>query len=257
MLYNILAIGDVVAESGLEHLKAKLADFKKEKNIAFTVVNGENTSGVGLTPAQAEAIFEAGADVITLGNHTFNQPVITDMLNNCERLLRPANYTYRAPGHGIGVFECGDVTIAVINLIGRQNLDYNSDNPFFVVEKLMDENKATFTVVDFHADFTGERKSMGYFLNGKASAVWGTHTHIPTADLQILDGGTGYISDLGITGPEMSVLGIAPEQMIESFLGGRPGRFRAADGPCFMQGAIFTLDSDTGKCVAVEQICVR
>lgn len=256
MLYNVLAVGDVVAESGLAHLKAKLAAVKKEKDIAFTVVNGENASGVGLTPPQAEEIFAAGADVITLGNHTFNQPSIIPMLDECERLLRPANYTDHAPGHGVGIYECDGASIAVINLIGRQNLDYHADNPFFAAERLMAANKATFTLVDFHADNTGERKAMGYYLNGRASAVWGTHTHIPTADLQILDGGTGYISDLGITGPEKSVLGIAPEQMVESYLGGRPGRFCAAEGPCFMQGAIFTLDSGTGLCVAAEQLCV-
>ena len=257
MLYNILAVGDVVGESGLAHLRTHLADYKKGKNISFAVVNGENTAGVGLTPEQADAIFEAGADVITLGNHTFNQPQIASALDSCDRLLRPANYTDRAPGHGFGIYKCGGVTIAVMNLIGRANLDYNSDNPFFVADRLLEGNKATFTVVDFHADFTGERQAMGFYLNGRVSAVWGTHTHVPTADEEVLDKGTGYISDLGITGPARSVLGIAPEQMVETFLGGRPGRFRAAEGPCKMQGAIFTLDSDTGLCTSVERIDVR
>ena len=257
MLYHVLAVGDVVGESGLEHLRRHLRSVKQWKDIAFTVVNGENVSGVGLTPAQAEDLFAAGADVITLGNHTFNRPQIAELLEESPYILRPANYTRRAPGRGYGVYDCGRVQIGVMNLIGRCDLDFHADNPFAVADSLLRGERPTFTLVDFHAEATSEKLAMGYYLDGRVSALWGTHTHVPTADEQVLDKGTGYITDLGMTGPVRSVLGIRPEQSIELFLGGLPGRYQVAPGPCKLQGAVFTLDSDTGLCTAVERIDLR
>ena len=257
MLYHVLAVGDVVGESGLEHLRRHLRSVKQWKDIAFTVVNGENVSGVGLTPAQAEDLFAAGADVITLGNHTFNRPQIADLLEENPYILRPANYTRRAPGRGYGVYDCGRVQIGVMNLIGRCDLDFHADNPFAVADSLLRGERPTFTLVDFHAEATSEKLAMGYYLDGRVSALWGTHTHVPTADERVCPKGTGYITDLGMTGVIESVLGIDPRQSVEGFLGGLPGRYRAPEGPAKLQGAIFTLDSATGLCTAVERIDIR
>ena len=144
-----------------------------------------------------------------------------------------------------------------MNLIGRCGLDFNADNPFTAASRLLKGEKPLFTLVDFHAEATSEKLAMGYYLDGQVSAVWGTHTHVPTADERILPRGTGYLTDLGMTGPIESVLGIQPEQSVEMFLGGLPGRFRVAEGPCKMQGAVFSLDSETGLCVHVERIDIR
>ena len=257
MQYHILAIGDVVGEPGLSHLENTLRPLKKLKDIAFTVVNGENASGIGLTEEQAWRIYDAGADVVTLGNHTFGKMQIRDSLDDLPWLLRPANYTSRSPGRGCGVFDLDGLRVRVINLIGRCDLAWDTDNPFTVADKLLERDEADFTLVDFHAEATSEKLAMGYYLDGRVSALWGTHTHVPTADEQIYPKGTGYLTDLGMTGPIHSVLGIRPDQSVEKFLGGLPGRYQAPWGPCKMQGAIFTLDSATGLCTAVERVDVR
>ncbi len=257
MIYRVLAIGDVVGEQGLEHLRRHLHALKKLKDIHFTVVNGENASSVGVMPDQVEVMYRAGADVVTLGNHTFGKMQIRDRLEDDPYLLRPANYTAKAPGRGYGIYDCGCIQIGVMNLIGRCGLDFNAENPFTTADRLLKGEKVRFTLVDFHAEATSEKLAMGYYLDGKVSALWGTHTHVPTADEQILPKGTGYITDLGMTGPVNSVLGIRPQQSIENFLGGLPGRYQVADGPCKMQGAVFSLDSDTGLCIGVERIDIR
>ena len=144
-----------------------------------------------------------------------------------------------------------------MNLIGRCGLDFNADNPFLTADKLLREDKPLFTLIDFHAEATSEKLAMAYYLDGRVSALWGTHTHVPTADECVFPKGTGYITDLGMTGPIRSVLGIKPEQSVEQFLGGLPGRYQVPDGPCKMQGAVFSLDSDTGLCAGVERIEIR
>ena len=258
MLYNILAIGDVTSEDGTKHLARHLRSFKKLKNIAFTVVNGENVSGTGLTPQQAEDIFAAGADVVTLGNHTWGKMQIADYLEENRYILRPANFSGRTPGRGYGVYDCGAFRVAVMVLIGRCDLDWKAADPFTTADKLLDSSdKPTFTLAEFHAQATSEKLALGYYLDGRVSALWGTHTHVPTADERVFPKGTGYITDLGMTGAVESVLGIRPEQSIETFLGGLPGRYKPADGPCKAQGCIFTLDSNTGLCVAVERVDIR
>ena len=250
MLYHILAVGDVVMEPGLRHLERHLRPLQKWKAIDFTVVNGENAAGVGLTRDQAERIYDAGADVVTLGNHAFGKSQIADFLEDAPWLLRPANYTGRAPGRGCGVYDLGGVRIRVLNLIGRCDLAWGADNPFTAADRLLERDAADFTLVDFHAEATSEKLAMGYYLDGRVSALWGTHTHVPTADERVCPRGTGYITDLGMTGSIESVLGIDPRQSVEGFLGGLPGRYRAPEGPAKLQGAIFTLDSATGLCTA-------
>ena len=255
MLFKVLAVGDITGESGVDFLRRQLGRLKREKGIDFAVVNAENAAGNGLLPAQAEDIFAAGADVITLGNHTFGKMQIAHFLDENPYILRPANYTGRASGRGWGVYDCGRVQVGVLNLIGRCGLDFNAENPFTTADRVLkNADKPTFVLVDLHAQATSEKLAMSYYLDGRVSALWGTHTHVPTADEHVCPKGTGYITDLGMTGPRESVLGIRPEQSVEFFLGGLPGRYRTAEGACKLQGAIFTLDSGTGLCVGVERI---
>ena len=254
MRLNILAIGDVVGEEGLKHLERHLRQVKKLKDIHFTVVNGENASGVGLTPDQAWRMYDAGADAVTLGNHAFGKMQICSFLDDTRWILRPANYTGRMPGHGWEIFDVNGIRIRVVNLIGRCDLAWGTDNPFTTVDRILERGKADITLVDFHAEATSEKLAMGYFLDGRASAVWGTHTHVQTSDCGVLPSGTGYITDLGMTGPMESALGIKPEQSIALFRGDLTSRFEPAPGPCWLCGAIFTIDLNTNRCTSVEQV---
>ena len=230
MEFRVLALGDVTSEDGTRHLARTLRPFQKVHGVDFTVVNGENVSGVGLTPDQAEDLFAAGADVITLGNHTWGKMQIADYLEDSPYILRPANFSPRTPGRGVGVYDCGRFRIRVISLIGRCDLSWGSDNPFTTADRLLAEPDApTFTVVDFHAQATSEKLAMAYYLDGRVSALWGTHTHVPTSDQRVFPKGTGYLTDLGMTGAVESVLGIQPQQSVEMFLGGPP-RLRPLQG---------------------------
>ena len=255
MQYRILAIGDVVGEEGLRHLEKNLRAVQKCKGIHFTVVNGENASNVGLTPDQAWRIYDAGADAVTLGNHAFGKMQIRDTLEEAKWLLRPANFTGRMPGHGCEIFDMNGLRVRVVNLIGRCDLAWGAENPFTTVVKLLQRGQAEITVVDFHAEATSEKLAMAYYLDGRVTALWGTHTHVPTAEERVFPGGMGYQTDLGMTGPAESVLGIEPRQSIETFLGGLPGRYKCPQGPCKMEGCIFTVEN--GKCIQVERIDIR
>ena len=255
MQYRILAIGDVVGEEGLRHLEKNLRAVQKLKGIHFTVVNGENASNVGLTPDQAWRIYDAGADAVTLGNHAFGKMQIRDTLEEAKWLLRPANFTGRMPGHGCEIFDMNGLRVRVVNLIGRCDLAWGTENPFTTVDKLLQRGQAEITVVDFHAEATSEKLAMAYYLDGRVTALWGTHTHVPTADERVFPGGMGYQTDLGMTGPAESVLGIEPRQSIETFLGGLPGRYKCPQGSCKMEGCIFTVEN--GKCIQVERIDIR
>lgn len=255
MILNLLAVGDVVGEGGLNYLRSHLRQLKRLKDVHFTVVNGENASGVGLTPNQAREIFDAGADVITLGNHTWNKLQIADFLEENQYILRPANFSPRVPGRGWGVYEGPrGVRIAVINLMGRCELDSNLDNPFTAADRILAEAQADLYVVDFHAEATSEKGAMAWHLDGRAQAVWGTHTHVPTADAQVLPEGLGFVTDLGMVGPARSVLGIKPEQALGRFLGALPVRFTEAPGPCKLGSALFSIDTSAKKCVGVERL---
>ncbi len=254
MEFRILSVGDVVGNPGLQYLRKQLPALRRRLKADFCVVNGENASMVGLTPDQAETIFDAGADVITLGNHTWNRREICSYLDDSERILRPANFAPQLPGSGVGVYDTDYGQIAVVNLIGRFGLDVHADNPFTKIDGILKKLEGLPVLVDFHAEATSEKLAMGFMLDGKVSAVWGTHTHIPTADLRILPKGTGYISDLGMTGPMNSALGVKPEQSIAMFRGELTSRFEAAPGPCWLCGALFTVDLNTNCCTRVEQV---
>lgn len=254
MEFKVLAVGDVVGTPGMERISKTLRALKRKTNADFVVVNGENASVVGITPMQAEEILDAGADVVTLGNHSFGKREIVNYLEDTSRVLRPANLAPQAPGIGWSVYETNAGDVAVIDLIGRCNMDYTPDNPFLLVEKILKKLDTGLVLVELHAEATSEKLAMGYLLDGRVSAVWGTHTHVPTADARVLPKGTGYVTDLGMTGPRESVLGIRPELSIARFRGDLTERYRWAEGPTKLEGVLFTLDAVTGKCLRAERV---
>ena len=254
MDFKVLAVGDVVGGPGMERIRKSLRYLKNKTQADFVIVNGENAAVVGMTPNQAEDIFDAGADVITMGNHTFGKREIVDYLEDTTRVLRPANYAPQMPGKGWGVYETRFGQVAVIDLQGRCSMDYTPDNPFLAVEKILKEVDTKLVFVEIHAEATSEKLAMGYMLDGRVSAVWGTHTHVPTADTQVLPKGTGYVTDLGMTGPKHSVLGIQPALSIAKFRGDLPERYRWADGPTKLEAVLFTIDTQTGLCRKAERV---
>ena len=254
MEFKVLALGDVVGNPGMERVCHSLRWLKRQTQADFVVVNGENASVVGITPQQAEDIFDAGADVITMGNHTFGKREIVDYMEDNPRILRPLNYAPQTPGRGYGIFETKAGPVAVIDLQGRVNMDYTPDNPFLQVEKVLKELDTKLILVEMHAEATSEKLAMGYMLDGRVSALWGTHTHVPTADAQVLPKGTGYVTDLGMTGPKDSVLGIQPALSIAKFRGDLPARYRWAEGATKLEAVLFTIDSQTGLCRKAERV---
>lgn len=255
MTINVLAVGDVCGKLGLDFLSRHLPGIKKTKKIDFTVVNGENANVVGITPWQAEEIFAAGADVITLGNHTWARREIGDYIDVRDDILRPANYSPRCPGRGFTLRRTPFGPVAVINLMGRYAMDSNLDNPFLTADAILEQlGDCRIVLVDMHAEGTSERAAMGYYLDGRVSVVWGTHTHVQTSDIGVLPNGTGFISDLGMTGPLRSVIGIDPQQSIGKFLGEPPRRYEPAPGPAKLECAVFAIDSETGACLGGEAL---
>ena len=254
MDFKVLAVGDVVGNPGMERICRSLRYLKKKTGADFVTVCGENASVVGMTPQQGEMILDAGADVITMGNHTFGKREIVDYLDDNPCILRPANYAPQTPGRGYGIFDTRFGPVAVIDLIGRCNMDYGPDNPFLLVEKILKKIDTKLILVEFHAEATSEKLAMGYMLDGRISALWGTHTHVPTADAGILPNGTGYVTDLGMTGPKNSVLGIRPNLSIAKFRGDLTGRYQWADGPTKLEAVLFTIDTETGLCRSAERV---
>ncbi len=254
MEFKVLCVGDVVGAPGMERIRRSLRQLKQKTGADFVIVNGENASVVGMTPQQGEDIFDAGADVITMGNHTFGKKELCDYLDENSRILRPLNYAPQVPGRGWGVYETKFGDVAVIDLIGRCNMDYGPDNPFLMIEKILPQIKADYILVEIHAEATSEKLAMGYLLDGRVSAVWGTHTHVPTADAQVLPKGTGYVTDLGMTGPKNSVLGIRPALSISKFKGDLYQRYQWADGPTKLEAVLFTIDTVTKKCLRAERV---
>ena len=256
---KIFCVGDVVSQQGCDFLRKKLPEFKQKNDIDVCIVNGENSAvGNGMLPNSCEHIFTSGADLITGGNHSLKRREIYEYLDSTENVIRPANFGEGVWGKGFGIIDKGAYKIGVINLLGRVWLEGHND-PFETAEKLIDQIKreTNIILVDFHAEATAEKKALGYFLDGKVSGVLGTHTHVQTSDAQILTGGTGYITDLGMTGPEESVLGVKKEIIIDKFKKGFSTMFETADTPCFMQGCVFTVDKDSGKTVEINAVTVR
>ncbi len=254
MDFKVLAVGDVVGTPGLERIRRSLRYLKRKTGADFVIVNGENAAAIGMTPQQGEDILDAGADVITLGNHTFAKREIVTWLEDCPQVLRPANYAPQTPGRGYSIFETKAGPVAVIDLIGRCSMDYTPDNPFLEVERILKKLDTKIILVELHAEATSEKLAMGYMLDGRISALWGTHTHVPTADAQILPKGTGYVTDLGMTGPRHSVLGIQPHLSIAKFRGDLTERYRWAEGETKLEAVLFTIDTATGHCRRAERV---
>ncbi len=252
MPFNLLAVGDVVGDTGLDCLSRNLREIKRENDISFTVVNGENASMNGITPSQADKIFASGADVITLGNHAHSKNSIFNYLDENKYILRPANYAPQAPGRGWGVYDFRYGDICVINLIGRCDMRFGPDNPFAEIDRILKTVPVKFIFVDFHAEATSEKLAMAHYLDGRVTALWGTHTHVQTSDECVFPKGMGYITDLGMTGAANSVIGVKPDISISSFLGDPPRRYEDAGGEGKLEFAVFTVDEKMGKCLDVR-----
>lgn len=254
---EVLMIGDVVGTVGCEHLRRVLPAAKRQFGIDVCVVNGENAAdGNGLTPTAARHILDSGADIITGGNHTFRRPELAELLDRRDTVLRPANYPNGTVGTGVGTVDKGRFSLTVINLMGQVYMEPLAC-PFETLDRLLKEaGNPRFCVVDFHAEATAEKKALGFYADGRISALVGTHTHVQTADAQILPQGTAFITDVGMTGPSLSVLGVRPEQSIARIKGKLPVRFSTADGPCQMDGVVLSLDNTTGRATKITPICI-
>lgn len=248
---KILAVGDLVGECGLNILKQTLPKIRKEKNIDFVIVNAENVaSGMGITSKDFNELLKLKVDVITMGNHTWAKKDIFTFIDN-PKLLRPANYSKGVVGKGINIYECKNKKIAVMNLIGRTDMHVLSENPFTVAQELLDEVKADIKIIDFHAEATAEKIAMKYFIDGTATVLFGTHTHVQTADETILEKGTGYITDIGMTGPKKSVIGMDVSASLKRFETTLPEKYKLADGNCMLNGCIFEINDESCR---VEKI---
>ncbi|MDR0916985.1 MAG: YmdB family metallophosphoesterase [Oscillospiraceae bacterium] len=253
---NILAVGDVCSRAGIDFLCANLPAFRRFKNVAFCVVNGENANGLGIMPSVADELMTHGADVVTLGNHTFALRQIAQYLDENRYILRPSNITPRAQGRGFGVFDSPFGDVCVVNLIGRVAMEPN-ESPKIELErvlKLPEVRECRFVFVDFHAEATSEKLALAHSVDGRVTAFWGTHTHVQTNDAQILPHGTGYITDVGMTGAIHSVIGMRVEASIERLFGDPTAKHEAADGPAKLEGALFEVDTETGQCVSAETV---
>lgn len=255
---NILAIGDVVGGVGCRHLRQRLPQLKKLKKIDLVIANGENSAdGNGITKASAEFLYDSGVDVITTGNHSFRRKEVYDYYDDAPYLIRPANYpTGTTPGRGMCMVDMGRVQVAVINIMGTAFMEPLAC-PFETADKMIEQAKAEnakIIIVDFHAEATGEKRALGYYLDGKISAMFGTHTHVQTADETVLPMGTGYITDVGMTGTIHSVLGVKSDIIINKFKEKLPQRFDLADGDCKMDCVLYDIDEKTGKTISAERI---
>lgn len=255
---NILAIGDVVGSNGCNFLRSKLPALKKVKGIDLVIANGENSAdGNGITPASAGHLFDSGVDVITLGNHSFRRHEIYEYLEENGSVIRPANFPQGAPGGGVCIHDMGRCSVAVINLMGQVYID-SVDCPFRKLDEILRSQEIPkICIVDFHGEATGEKRAFGYYADGRVSAIFGTHTHVQTADECVLPKGTGYISDAGMTGTIESVLGVKPELVIRKCMTKLPVRFDLEPGPCRMDCVLFEVDEKTGLCRGSERLSLR
>ncbi len=253
---KILAVGDIIGNAGVKELRKQLSKIKQEKGIDFTIVNGENSAeGMGITEKNYKDIIEVGTDVVTMGNHTWGKKDIFKFIDD-PKIIRPANYPEGVVGKGYNIYKKNGKNIAVINLIGRVDIAVLSENPFLKAKSIIDSisKKVDIIIVDFHAEATAEKIAMGYYLDGKVTALFGTHTHVQTADEKILPNGTGYITDIGMTGPKNSVIGMNIQASIKRFETTLPERYKIAEGECMFNGVIFEIDDKTNKVIGIERI---
>ncbi len=253
---RILAVGDIVGRVGVQKLKDTLPKIIKEYQIDFVIVNGENAAdGMGITEKMYRDMLALNVNVVTMGNHTWGKKEIFNFIDD-ENIIRPANYTDNNPGKGYRIYSCNDKKIAVINLIGRTTMGVLSENPFLKVKEIVNKIKNTvdIIIIDFHAEATAEKIAMAYYLDGEVSILFGTHTHVQTADEEILEKGTAYITDIGMTGPKKSVIGMDVEASIKRFETSLPEKYKIAEGKAKFNSCMFEIDDETNTVIDIKRI---
>jgi 2',3'-cyclic-nucleotide 2'-phosphodiesterase len=254
---NILLIGDIIGKPGRHAVHNCIGKVKSDHSIDFIIANGENiANGTGIQPDSFKNLIDMGVDVVTSGNHIWSKKEAREILGHDLRLLRPHNYPSENPGSGLGIFDCKGTPIAVLNLIGRVFMQ-PVDCPFKSADKALEQiqGKAKIIIVDMHCEATSEKRAMGWHLNGRVSSVTGTHTHIMTADEEILPGGTAYLTDIGMSGSPNSVIGMKQQQVMSRFLTGAPARFEVSEElPYLFQSVVVSVDKETGKATKIERI---
>ena len=252
---KILLIGDIVGNSGVKKVMDVIPKFKEENNIDYIIVNGENSAdGMGITQKIYDNLKKTGIDMVTMGNHTWGKKEIFNFIDD-EHIIRPANYPTGVPGVGYRIHECKGKKIAVINLIGRVDVAVLSENPFLKVDEILKTIQADIKIVDFHAEATAEKIAMGYYLDGRVTCVFGTHTHVQTADETILENGTGYITDIGMTGPKKSVIGMEVEASIKRFVTSLPERYKVSDdNEVILTGCTLEINDETCRIENINRI---
>ena len=254
---RILAIGDVTSQRGVEHLSKNLWKFRKENKIDFCIVNGENASFIsGIVAEQADELLRGGADVITGGNHTMRAKGAFSLLEQRSEVLRPVNFGESVVGNGYGIYDAQGYRVLVISALGIVGVEPRLDSPFGYIDRVLAEcdGRYDLAVLDIHAEATGEKLAIGYAYDGKINVIFGTHTHVPTADMQILPRGTGYVTDVGMCGESGGILGMDPEIVVERMRTRLPIYFKAASGDASADGVIFDVDISTGRVKTVERV---
>lgn len=250
---NILAVGDIVGQVGVKELQKRLPKLKEEYKIDFCVVNGENAAeGMGITEKLFYDILRAGADAVTMGNHTWGKKEIFKFIDD-PKLLRPINYPEGVCGKGMKIYNCKNKKIAVINALGRAEINILTENPFLEVRKAVDaiKNQIDIIILDFHAEASAEKLAMAYYLDGDITIQFGTHTHVQTADEKIFPKGTAYITDIGMTGPKDSIIGMEKEAALKRFLTALPEKYKIAEGEAMLNACVFCVNDESNR---VEKI---
>jgi len=252
--YRILFLGDIVGKPGRTAVLEAIPTLKNQYNPEFFIVNGENSAaGVGITPDIADELFRSGVDAITLGNHAFNKREISDYLDKNKPIARPYNMSKGVPGRGVCHVQKGKIDLAVVNLCGRVFMDSYGD-PFAAVDEILTHCGTKHVFIDFHAEATSEKVAFGHYVDGRVSAVVGTHTHVQTADETVLRGGTAYITDVGMCGPDPSVIGMDKDIVLRKFVTGLPARFEVANEPGVICGVVIDVSIETGRAVAISRL---
>ena len=256
---KILAVGDLVGENGVRKLKEILPKLRQEAKIDFVIVNAENSAGgMGITTAIFNDLKRLNVNAITMGNHTWAKKDIFSFIDD-ELMNRPANYSRGVVGKGYHIYKQNGKNICVVNLIGRTDMGVQSDNPFSKMEDILNEvkEKADIIIVDFHAEATAEKIAMKHFLDGKVTAIFGTHTHVQTADEEVTTKGMAYITDIGMTGPKKSVIGMEVNASIKRFVTSLPERYKLAEGSCIFNGCIIEINDENCRAISIERINIK
>lgn len=256
---KILVVGDLVGTSGLKKLEKEYNNLKQKEGFDFCIVNAENVAeGMGITEKAFNSLLGLKVDCITMGNHTWGKKDIFKFIDS-PKLIRPANYPENNPGKGYNIYNCKDKKVAVINLIGRVTMNVLSENPFIIADKIVEKIKkeADIIIIDFHAEATAEKLALAYHLDGKVTAIFGTHTHVQTADETIMKNGTAYITDVGMTGPKYSVIGMDKEASIKRFITSLPERYKISDSEPKLNACIFEINDENCRPIKVKRINIE